>query len=92
VLAADTSKLSHSYLAAECCQCNDRVQNLTEYQVSTIVVPAPSIRPADAPFFIAAQFASALAATFLFRWLVPNIPDFAHEVIVPHKEKVLAGG
>jgi glycerol uptake facilitator-like aquaporin len=49
------------------------------------------IRPADAPFFIAAQFAGALAATFLFRWLAPNLPDFADEVIVPHKEKVGAG-
>ena len=27
------------------------------------------IRPADAPFFILAQIAGALAATFLFRWL-----------------------
>jgi glycerol uptake facilitator-like aquaporin len=30
------------------------------------------IRPADVPLFIAAQIAGALAATFLFRWLVPN--------------------
>jgi glycerol uptake facilitator-like aquaporin len=29
------------------------------------------IRPADAPLFIAAQLAAALAATFLFRWLAP---------------------
>jgi glycerol uptake facilitator-like aquaporin len=29
------------------------------------------IRPQDAPLFIAAQFAGALAATVLFRWLVP---------------------
>jgi glycerol uptake facilitator-like aquaporin len=49
------------------------------------------IRPADVPFFIAAQFAGALAATFLFRWLVPNLPDFADEVVVPHKEKIRAG-
>jgi Major intrinsic protein len=50
------------------------------------------IRPADAPSFIAAQFAGALAATFLFRWLVPNLPDFADEVIVPHKEKSARDG
>lgn len=31
------------------------------------------IRPADAPAFIAAQIAGALAATFLFRWLAPNL-------------------
>ena len=30
------------------------------------------IRPADAPAFVAAQVAGALAATFLFRWLIPN--------------------
>jgi glycerol uptake facilitator-like aquaporin len=30
------------------------------------------IRPADVPWFIVAQLAGALAATFLFRWLVPN--------------------
>lgn len=29
------------------------------------------IRPADAPLFILAQLAGALAATFLFRWLSP---------------------
>jgi glycerol uptake facilitator-like aquaporin len=30
------------------------------------------IRPADVPWFIAAQLAGALASTLLFRWLVPN--------------------
>ena len=30
------------------------------------------IRPADAPVFIGAQISGALAATFLFRWLVQN--------------------
>jgi glycerol uptake facilitator-like aquaporin len=30
------------------------------------------IRPADAPGFVAAQLAGALAATALFRWLVPG--------------------
>jgi glycerol uptake facilitator-like aquaporin len=29
------------------------------------------IRPADAPAFIAVQFAAALVATWVFRWLVP---------------------
>jgi glycerol uptake facilitator-like aquaporin len=29
------------------------------------------IRPADAPAFIAVQFAAVLAATWSFRWLVP---------------------
>jgi len=32
------------------------------------------IRPVDVPFFILAQLAGALAATMLFRWLVPNLP------------------
>src|ERR1700683_1544418 len=29
------------------------------------------IRPVDAPWFIGAQLAGAIAATILFRWLVP---------------------
>src|SRR5690349_19202697 len=29
------------------------------------------IRPQDAPAFVVAQFAGALAATMLFRWLMP---------------------
>jgi glycerol uptake facilitator-like aquaporin len=41
------------------------------------------IQPADVPLFLIAQIAGALAATFLFRWLVPNLPgqaprDVAH--------------
>jgi glycerol uptake facilitator-like aquaporin len=40
------------------------------------------IRPSDAPGFIAAQSIGALAATFLFRWLVPV--KRADEVVVPH--------
>jgi len=44
------------------------------------------IRPADAPGFIVAQLAGAMAATFLFRWLVPALP--ARDVVVPHSEEV----
>ena len=42
------------------------------------------IRAADVPWFIVAQFAGALCATILFRWLVPNLKAFADEVVVPH--------
>jgi glycerol uptake facilitator-like aquaporin len=42
------------------------------------------IRPTDVPLFIVAQIAGALAATFLFRWLVPNLAAEAEELIVPH--------
>ena len=35
------------------------------------------IRPADAPGFIVAQFAGAMAATLLFRWLTPRISQSA---------------
>jgi glycerol uptake facilitator-like aquaporin len=42
------------------------------------------IRPADAPPFVLAQLAGALAATLLFRLLVPNLKTFASEVVVPH--------
>jgi glycerol uptake facilitator-like aquaporin len=33
------------------------------------------IRPADAPVFVGAQITGALAATFLFRWLVRNASE-----------------
>ena len=39
------------------------------------------IRPTDVGGFIAAQVAGALAATFLFKWLSPNLP--ASSVVVP---------
>jgi glycerol uptake facilitator-like aquaporin len=42
------------------------------------------IRPADAPLFVAAQFAGSLAATVMFRWLVPNLLTNADQVVVPH--------
>jgi glycerol uptake facilitator-like aquaporin len=42
------------------------------------------IRPADAPAFIVAQLLGAAAATLLFRWLVPALPEVAPEVVVPH--------
>jgi glycerol uptake facilitator-like aquaporin len=42
------------------------------------------IRPADAPAFIAAQIAGALTATALFRWLVPELPQAAENLLAPH--------
>ena len=42
------------------------------------------IRPADVPGFVVAQFLGAAAATLLFRWLVPALPERAEEVVVPH--------
>lgn len=42
------------------------------------------IRPVDAPGFIVAQLAGAAAATLLFRWLTPALPDVAAAVVVPH--------
>jgi glycerol uptake facilitator-like aquaporin len=44
------------------------------------------IRPADAPGFIGAQLAGAAAATALFRWLVPTLPEDAEQVVVPHAQ------
>jgi glycerol uptake facilitator-like aquaporin len=46
------------------------------------------IRPADVPWFILAQLAGAMAATLLFRWLVPPlaaVPDF----LAPHGSATL---
>jgi glycerol uptake facilitator-like aquaporin len=45
------------------------------------------IRPGDAPGFIAAQLAGAVAATLLFRWLVPSLPENADAVVVSHSER-----
>jgi glycerol uptake facilitator-like aquaporin len=42
------------------------------------------IRPCDVPWFIAAQFAGALSATLLFRWLIPDLPDGDDGLLVPH--------
>jgi glycerol uptake facilitator-like aquaporin len=43
------------------------------------------IRPTDAPLFILAQVLGSLAATFLFRWLVPSLQLTAKEVLVAHE-------
>ena len=43
------------------------------------------IRPSDVPSFIGAQIAGALCATFLFRWLVPNLSAYADQVVMPHQ-------
>jgi glycerol uptake facilitator-like aquaporin len=42
------------------------------------------IRPVDAPGFILAQFAGAIAATLLFRWLIPDLPAQATEILLAH--------
>jgi glycerol uptake facilitator-like aquaporin len=39
------------------------------------------IRPVDVPGFIVAQLIGAAAATMLFRWLVPNLPESARDVV-----------
>ena len=38
----------------------------------------------NVPAFIAAQFMGALAATFLFKWLVPITAKDAEKIIVEH--------
>jgi glycerol uptake facilitator-like aquaporin len=42
------------------------------------------IRPMDVPGFVLAQVVGAAAATALFRWLVPTLPQRAESVVVPH--------
>jgi glycerol uptake facilitator-like aquaporin len=42
------------------------------------------IRPTDVPLFVAAQLAGALAATLLFRWLVPRLDTTAKSILVSH--------
>jgi glycerol uptake facilitator-like aquaporin len=41
------------------------------------------IRPVDVPPFVAAQLAGAIAATFLFRWLVPKLDARAENILIP---------
>ncbi len=43
------------------------------------------IRPMDVPGFISAQLAGATAATALFRWLVPQLPQDVAAVVMPHE-------
>ena len=45
------------------------------------------IRPSDVPGFVVAQFLGAMAATVLFRWLVPTLPETADRVVVPQSEQ-----
>jgi len=42
------------------------------------------IRPADAPGFMVAELLGAGAATALFRWLVPALPQMAPDVLLRH--------
>jgi glycerol uptake facilitator-like aquaporin len=44
------------------------------------------IRPIDVPGFVAAQLVGAMAATVLFRWLVPPLPDTAPDVVIARSE------
>lgn len=44
------------------------------------------IRLMDVPAFIIAQLLGAIAATLLFRWLVPITTEDAEDVIIPHDE------
>ena len=45
------------------------------------------IRPIDVPGFIVAQFAGAMAATLLFRWLVPALPATADQVVMARSSR-----
>lgn len=46
------------------------------------------IRPVDVPLFVVAQVAGGIAATILFRWIVPNLPSRAQDVVVPHRTEI----
>ena len=50
------------------------------------------VRPVDGPGFIVAQFSGALAATALFRWLVPALPAAAPRVVARGLESVTRRG
>jgi glycerol uptake facilitator-like aquaporin len=42
------------------------------------------IRPIDVPWFVVAQLLGGIAATLVFRWLVPNLQVRAKEVLLAH--------
>lgn len=44
------------------------------------------IAPPDVALFVVAQLLGAVAATALFRWLVPALPQNAPDVVVPHSK------
>ncbi len=44
------------------------------------------IRPVDAPGFIVAQLLGAFAATALFKWLIPTLPQNSENVMLPHSD------
>jgi glycerol uptake facilitator-like aquaporin len=48
------------------------------------------IRPVDVPAFVVVQCLGAAAATALFRWLVPALPQRAQEILVPHADPASA--
>jgi glycerol uptake facilitator-like aquaporin len=50
------------------------------------------IRPLDVPGFLAGQIVGATAATLLFKWLVPALPQVADRVVVPHEPARLERG
>jgi glycerol uptake facilitator-like aquaporin/protein-tyrosine-phosphatase len=43
------------------------------------------IRPIDVPLFVVAQLCGGIGATVLFRWLVPNLPATAKDILMPHQ-------
>jgi glycerol uptake facilitator-like aquaporin len=45
------------------------------------------IRPVDAPGFIIAELVGAAAATLLFRWFAPSLPNNAEAVMLPHETR-----
>jgi glycerol uptake facilitator-like aquaporin len=45
------------------------------------------IRPVDVPGFVIAQLLGAVAATFVFRWLVPSKSNIAAPEVMPHVPK-----
>jgi glycerol uptake facilitator-like aquaporin len=42
------------------------------------------VRPVDVPWFVLAQFLGGFAATMVFRWLAPNLPVQAKDVLLAH--------
>jgi glycerol uptake facilitator-like aquaporin len=49
------------------------------------------IRPADAPWFVVAQFAGAVSATLLCRWLMPGLSAVSDRVVIAENDETIAG-
>ena len=62
-----------AYIKARTCSPHRPPSPIPRLRSRALTDTFAGIRPADVPGFVVAQFVGAMAATFLFRWLVPSL-------------------